>query len=99
MAERIHDINPACDVEARQCFLVPDTIPDWVGEGFSHIVDAIDSLNCKVSLIYEAWRQQVPIVSSMGAGRRQDVTQVRVADLMETHGCGLADLVVDCIRL
>lgn len=90
MADRIRDINPLCTVETRPIFLAPEDMPAVVGEGFSHIVDAIDSLNCKVNLVYEAWRQQVPVVSSMGAGRRRDVTQVRVADLMDTHGCGLA---------
>ena len=90
MAARIQDINPQCEVEARPVFLTPDRIPAVVAEGYTHIVDAIDSLNCKVQLVYEAWHQGVPIVSSMGAGRRRDVTQVRVADLMDTHGCGLA---------
>ncbi len=90
LKQRVEDINPLCRVDARQTFLAPDDMPELVGEGFDFVVDAIDSLNCKVRLVYEAWRQQVPVVSSMGAGRRVDPRLIRVADLMDTHGCGLA---------
>ncbi|SIN71889.1 tRNA A37 threonylcarbamoyladenosine dehydratase [Sulfurivirga caldicuralii] len=90
LKQRVEDINPLCRVDARQTFLAPDDMPALVGEKFDFVVDAIDSLNCKVRLVYEAWHQQVPVVSSMGAGRRVDPRFIRVADLMDTHGCGLA---------
>ena len=90
LAQRVRDINPLCRVQARQTFLAPEAMAGLVGEGYDFVVDAIDSLNCKVQLVYEAWRQQVPVVSSMGAGRRVDPRMIRVSDLMDTHGCGLA---------
>jgi tRNA A37 threonylcarbamoyladenosine dehydratase len=62
------------------------------------VVDAIDSLNCKVSLLQAAVAMQLPVYASMGAGRRLDVRQVAVMDVMDTQGCGLARQVRQRLR-
>ena len=38
-------------------------------------------------------RRGIPIVSSMGAGAKSDITQIRFADLWDTYHCGLAKAV------
>ena len=57
------------------------------------IVDAIDTIAPKCALITEALRRRIPIVSSMGAGAKSDITQIRFADLWDTYHCGLAKAV------
>jgi len=57
---------------------------------FDFVVDAIDSLNCKVSLVATSLKKGFPTVSSMGAGRRIDPSKILLADLSKTHGCALA---------
>lgn len=57
------------------------------------IVDAIDTIAPKCTLISEALRRGIPIVSSMGAGAKSDITQIRFADLWDTYHCGLAKAV------
>ena len=57
------------------------------------IVDAIDTIAPKCALISEALRRGIPIVSSMGAGAKSDITQIRFADLWDTYHCGLAKAV------
>ncbi len=59
----------------------------------SFIVDAIDTIAPKCALIIEAMRRHIPIVSSMGAGAKSDITQIRFADLWDTYHCGLAKAV------
>ena len=98
MAVRARDINPLVHIEARQQFLAPDDMPLLLEEGFDVVVDAIDSLNCKVALLKSAWERKVPIFSSMGAGRRIDPSKICIADLMDTHGCGLARQVRQRLR-
>ena len=44
------------------------------------------------SLIYNVLQRRLPIVSSMGAGAKWDITQVRFADLWDTYHCGLRDV-------
>lgn len=91
MAERLREINPQGQVEWIDHFLTAATIPaildrtapDWV-------IDAIDSLNCKVGLILEARARGCPVASSMGAGGRLDPTRIQVGDVLDTQGCPLA---------
>ncbi|MBK1717958.1 tRNA threonylcarbamoyladenosine dehydratase [Thiocystis violacea] len=90
MAERIAEINPACRLTLIQTFLDEDHMEGDLSGGFDQIIDAIDSLSSKLSLIETALRLGRPIVSSMGAGGRLDPTRVRVGDLMDTQVCALA---------
>ena len=44
-------------------------------------------------LIAEALRRRIKIVSSMGAGAKSDITQIRFADIWDTYHCGLSKAV------
>jgi len=91
MADRIADINPDCKVNTIQQFLKPEDMDPLLKNGdFDYVVDAIDSLNCKANLVITAVKNQVPVVSSMGAGRRIDPSKIALADISKTHGCALA---------
>ena len=91
MAERILDINPHCQVHCQQRFLAPEDMQETLSAApYDFVIDAIDSLNCKVALVSTAYQLKMSVVSSMGAGRRIDPTKIHVADLMKTHGCALA---------
>ena len=90
MQERIKDINPQCKVNCLDTFLKTEDMEGLLASDFDYVVDAIDSLNCKVKLVEVAYNRKLKVVSSMGAGRRVDPTKVQVADFSKTHGCGLA---------
>lgn len=90
MANRISDINPDCELTLLTEFLTPETIPDILAQGFDVIIDAIDSLSSKSALLETAWRNDMTVFASMGAGGKLDPTQVRTGDLMDTSMCKLA---------
>lgn len=90
MKQRIYDINPACEVVTIQSFLKPDDMNELLANDFDYVVDAIDSLNCKVALVATAYQRGLKVVSSMGAGRRIDPSKILIADISKTHTCGLA---------
>ena len=90
MAARIRDINPDCQLTLITEFLTPDTIPQILDNGYDVIIDAIDSMSSKATLLETAWRMQLPVFASMGAGGKLDPTQVRTGDLMDTSICKLA---------
>ncbi|MBF0367858.1 MAG: tRNA threonylcarbamoyladenosine dehydratase [Magnetococcales bacterium] len=99
MAERLREINPDCQLQARDLFLDPDNIPELLEELQPHwVIDAIDSLNCKVNLIIEAQARKIPVASSMGAGGRLDPTRLVTGDLMDSEGCPLARVVRRRVR-
>ncbi len=89
-AARVLDINPDCDVDPRQTFLHTDTLPDLLGPRPDVMIDAIDSMTCKVALLRTAHEQGIPIITAMGAGGRTDSSQLHVGDLSETRHCPLA---------
>lgn len=90
MSQRIQDINPDCQLTLLTEFLTPDSIPTALAQGYDVIVDAIDSMSSKSSLLETAWRNDMTVFASMGAGGKLDPTQVRTGDLMDTRMCKLA---------
>lgn len=94
LAQRFRDINPAIRLRVLPLFLKDEAIPALLDEEKpDFVVDAIDTLAPKCHLIAEALRRKLKIVSSMGAGAKSDITQVRFADISETYHCGLSKAV------
>ena len=95
LAERFHDINPDIRVHALPIYIKEEDVVDLLNstDNLLFIVDAIDTIAPKCALITEALRRGIPIVSSMGAGAKSDITQIRFADIWDTYHCGLAKAV------
>lgn len=94
LAERFKDINPELELTVLPVYLKDEAIPELLDNNkFDFIVDAIDTIAPKCYLIYNALQRNIKIVSSMGAGAKKDITQVRFADLWETYHCGLSKTV------
>jgi len=85
MRERIHDINPAAQVETIQKFFLPgENVADFFICRYDYVVDAIDTLSAKIFLVEECTRRGVKIISSMGAGNKLDATRFKVSDIFKT---------------
>ncbi len=94
LAERFRQINPELQLTVLPVFLKDDNIPELLDAAkYDFIVDAIDTLSPKCFLIYHALQRRIRIVSSMGAGAKSDITQVRFADIADTYHCGLSKAV------
>lgn len=90
MAERIRDINPNCRVASLPLLYQDDNKETFFSLEPDYIVDAIDLVSCKLSLIQTAKARNIPIISAMGTGNKQDPTRFRICDISETTGCPLA---------
>ena len=88
--ERIRDINPDCRVRAWKTFYMPDTQDQFDFTEYDYIVDAIDTVKGKLTLVEAAKAAGTPIISCMGAGNKMDPTAFRVADIYKTSVCPLA---------
>ena len=94
LAERFRDINPELELTVLPVYLKDEAIPELLDSAKpDFIVDAIDTVAPKCYLIYHALQRGMKIVSSMGAGAKKDITQVRFADLWDTYHCGLSKAV------
>lgn len=94
LARRIADINANCAVKALQKRYTPETAADFGLNNYDYVVDAIDSLPDKASLILRctsaATAPRAGFVSSMGAARKLDPARVSVAEFWKVEGCALA---------
>ena len=87
---RIHEIHPDCVVRKFPVFYTPETAGSFDFSVYDYVVDAIDTVAGKISLVLQAQAAGVPIISSMGAGNKMDPTKLAVADISKTSVCRLA---------
>ena len=93
-AERCRRINPDIGVTRIDEFALPENIPEMINTASpDFIVDAIDTVTSKLSIIKEAKERNIPVISSMGTGSKLDPTRFRIADITKTHTCPLAKVV------
>jgi len=88
-AERVRDINPACEVVAKQLTVTAENADALVSEGYDYVVDAIDTVTAKLALMKAARARGLRIVSCMGTGNKLHA-DFTVADIHATQGCPLA---------
>lgn len=99
MRERLLDINPGLDLTVLDTYLEADTAEQVLGGyAIDFLVDAIDTLSPKMSLIKYCMDRNIPLVSSMGAGAKTDATRVRIADISKSYNCPLAFVVRKRLR-
>ena len=88
--ERVKDIFPECEVRTYKTFYLPETQDQFDFHDYAYVVDAIDTVTGKLTIIENAKKAGVPVISSMGAGNKTDPAAFEVADLYETSICPLA---------
>ena len=99
LGKRLNDINPALKLRCMAEYVDAESVPALLDGGkFDFIVDAIDTISPKVSLICGALDRKIPIISSMGAGAKTDISKIRTADVWETYNCGLSRAVRQALK-
>ena len=73
MKDRILSINPDAQVRTHKCFFLPENADEFPFEEYDYIVDAVDTVTAKITLIMKAEEKHVPVISSMGAGNKRSV--------------------------
>ena len=90
VAERVRDINPACDVKAIRMFYLPQNADQVDLSQYDYVVDCIDTVAAKLELVSRCTALQVKIISAMGSGNKLDPTAFEITDISKTQGCPLA---------
>lgn len=93
MKDRILDINPNAKVEVYNRFFLPENSMDFDFSKFDYVIDAVDTVAAKLELIKRCDKENIPIISSMGAGNKLDPTMFKVSDIFNTKVCPLAKVV------
>lgn len=96
--ERARSINPGIDIEPMSVLVDDSTVGEILSGDFDVLVDAIDTVRCKISLLRRASETGIKTFSSMGAALHLDTQKVRVAPLRKTSVCPLAAAVRKGLR-
>ena len=91
--KRALDINPEIKIEKYKTFYLPETKNEFDFKKYDYVIDAVDTVKAKISIIEEASKNNVPIISAMGAGNKLDPTKFEVADISDTSVCPLARVI------
>ncbi|MDE6651056.1 MAG: tRNA threonylcarbamoyladenosine dehydratase [Paramuribaculum sp.] len=90
LKERLLDINPDAEIDAREEVFNAATAASFHLESYDYIIDAIDSLADKALLILLATRTNAKLFSSMGAALKMDPERIKIAEFWKVQGCPLA---------
>lgn len=86
----INDIDPTIIVNDHPVFVDEAYLKNLDISAFNYVIDAIDTVDCKVNLIEKLVQNQGNIVTSLGAGNRLDPSKLIITDLSKTHDDPLA---------
>lgn len=87
---RYLDINLALRLTLHTVFYDGRTAADYPLDGYSFVVDAIDTVSSKLLIIENARRAGVPVISCMGTGNKLRPDLLEAADISKTTVCPLA---------
>lgn len=93
MKERLLAINPDLNLHVINSFLTPEKCEELLANKFDYVMDCIDSVKPKITLLASALERNIPIVSSMGAGGKMDPTAIKIALLPDTYQCVFASYI------
>lgn len=90
LKERLLEISPDAEIDARAELYSAETADSFRLQDYDYIIDAIDSLDCKMHLLLNASRTKAKVYASMGAALKMDPTKIKVAEFWDAKGCPLA---------
>ena len=82
--ERMLDINPRVNINTFKTFFLKENKDEFDFSKYDFIIDCIDTVTGKLSLIEEANRLGVPIISAMGAGNKLHPELFEITDIKNT---------------
>jgi len=81
LRERILAINPECECNAVDDLVTRANLDKFDFSQFDYVIEAIDHVSHKLSLMHHCRRNKIRCISTGGAGGRLDPTQIQVKDL------------------
>ncbi len=88
--ERIKSINEECNVSTYNLKIDNDNIRDIFNIKIDFVVDAVDDVRAKVSIINYCLEHNIDFISSMGTGNRLDPSKLIITTLDKTYNDPLA---------
>ena len=99
LKNRYFDINPEIEISGYEQFMMPEDMDELLHTNrFDYILDCIDSVQPKVTLLKNARKHKQKIISAMGAGGKLDPSKIRISDISLTKECKFAQSVKKTLK-
>ena len=98
MRERLLEINPEAEIIARNEVYTAETASAFNLDSYDYVIDCIDSLKDKMTLILNASASSATFFSSMGSALKTDPCKIRVAEFWKVRGCPLGSMLRKRLR-
>lgn len=83
--KRLEQVTPWVRFDCRNELFGKDVaqtqLAPWNGQRPTFVIDAIDNIDSKVELLHYCHQNDIPVISSMGAGCKSDPTRILVGDI------------------
>ena len=96
--ERIMAINPECNCIAIDDLVTRGNIEKFNFAQYDYVIDAIDHVSHKLSLMHHCRRNKIRCISTGGAGGLSDPTEIKVKDLTQSFNDPLLAKVRSTLR-
>ena len=90
---RIKDINKDCNIKVIDKFINEENFLELFNEELDYFIDCCDSVKTKKSVIKHSLENNIPIISSMGAGNRMNPEDLRITEIRKTSNDPLARII------
>ena len=98
---RILDINKNAKVNVYDCFYT-DNLNEKIfkNKKVDYVIDAIDTMKSKIELIKYCFKNNLKIITSLGAGNRLDASCLKVCDIseLESFNCNFLKNVIRILK-
>ena len=91
--ERIESINEECNVTIYNLKIDNDNIKYIFNAKIDFVIDAVDDIRAKVSIINYCLEHNIDFISSMGTGNRLDPSKLTITTLNKTYNDPLARII------
>ena len=98
MRERLLEINPDAEIIALNKVYTAETAAEFNLDAYDYVLDCIDSLKDKQTLILNASASRATFFSSMGSALKIDPLQIKVAEFWKVRGCPLGSMLRKRLR-
>ena len=84
MKERLLDINKECNITVITDFIDKNNIDLLFNNPVDYVIDACDTVSTKILLIEECLKRNIKVISSMGMGKKTDLSKLKIMDIRKT---------------
>ena len=99
MKKRANSINPNARISVIQKFYLPENEDEFDLSKFDYVIDCVDTVSAKISIICRAKKLGVPVITALGAGNKLDPTKLVVSDISKTEYDPLAKVLRKELRI